>query len=241
MMNFNLKKNLSQGESRDKFNEGISLVLAIFILAATSMISFSFSALVIREIRTSREQVRSEAVIATAEGGAETALYFQQRGLTSGGNVVICPATIHQNSPSFPMGQASYDYCSNLYDNPYVFVSSFDNTDVMLLNDPLNPEDPAAEAGYTDIDVTITSAGGGAIGARVDVFDLSNPNSDPENPDFTTSGLAPGGLIINGLDPDRSYAAFIYPCTNPAGNPLACSFGSVSGFAEAIGGALGIP
>lgn len=221
--------------NRKKNSAGITMLLAIFVLAASSIISFSLGTLVIREIMASRQQSKSESVISSAEGGAETALFFQQRGLTTTGNVSVCPNTLHQDMPAFS-GTISYDVCSNLYDNPYIFTSSFDNVDVVLLNNPLDPANLAASAGYENLHFSITS--GDALGVQADVFDLNDPAFDPSAPFRSVSGSVPGSFSITGLDPNKSYVIFVYPCL---GTPPSCTFGSVNGYVTANGGSKGIP
>lgn len=188
---------------------GVTLILAVVILASVSVISFSLGGLVLREISSSRQLAQSEPVIISAEAGGESALFFRIRKLSAYSQ--ICPAASQQTLSS----GAQFAVCSDLYDNPYIFATSFDKVEVVVLDKPEDPGNPAADYGS----VTITATSGTAVLLKAEAFDLNSPSAPP----LTATIGVPGSGTLS-LDPAKSYALFLYPCGSPP-----CSSGNVSG------------
>jgi len=201
---------------------GITLILAVLILAAVSALSFSLGALAIREIKSSRQLLHSEPALTAAEAGGETALFFRTRGLDQ--YKEVCPTTTSGNLSS---GSASFEVCSDLYDDPFNFSTAYNDIDVVILDNPLDTSDP--RAGYSS--VTISPTAGTATVIRAFAYDLANPSVCPVD-SFPIS--VPGTGTLSGLDPNKSYAVFIYPCGDTAceaGKPKipSCASGTASG------------
>lgn len=199
---------------------GVTLILAVLILAAVSAISFSVGTLVLRELKSSRQLSQSEPVIVSAEAGAETALFFRMRKLADQ-YVSSCPSS-DQGTLS---NGSTYSVCNDYYDNPYIFETHSSDPEVVLLIDPSDPNNVAA--GYSSLTINATSSSPGVIAQLiVEAYDLS-----------ATSTIAAWGTIsIPGsttldLDPQKSYAVFLRPASS----------GSVSGSMTGNSGTKGIP
>lgn len=206
--------------------------MAIFILSATTVITFSIGALALREIVASRQLIKSEPAIVSAEAGAETALYFQLRKIYSAEVTTSCPTL---KTLTLPSG-ATVQVCSNYFDNPYIFTSTSEEVETVLLYDPTDLSSVAA--GYTSLYVVANSGSAGVTQMLVDVRDTSNPSVAAS----LWPVAVPGSVTVSGLDAGKSYAVFLYPCGSPAGSPPTCSSGNtVSGSVTGNGGTKGIP
>ena len=190
--------------------EGITLLTSILVLASVTVVSFSIGALTLRELRASRQLSLSEPAINSAESGGETALFFRLRGINQ--LATTCPAL---STGTLPSG-ADYEFCSNLYDDPFDFETSFSDTDVVLLYNPADSTDPAA--GYSSVVIDAIS-GSGTLQMRAYAYDLEDPNSCPANSGII---IVPGNGSIPVLDPGKSYAVFLFPCGSPGGIPESC-------------------
>lgn len=90
--------------------EGVTLVVAVVLLAAVTFVSFSISTVIVREIGSARLVLRTEPAISGANSGGEIGLFRLLR--ETGGSSA---------SGSTPQSGASYQVTSNLYDDPYEF------------------------------------------------------------------------------------------------------------------------
>lgn len=128
-------------KSDDK-QAGVTLVVAIVMLASVTFISFSISSIVIREIGSARLILKTEPAISAANAGGEVGLYqlLRETGVIS---------------PSGNLGQSSVSYqvTTKLYDNPYVFSIPAGGQADIALYDPTNFNNTAADYGS----VTITN------------------------------------------------------------------------------------
>lgn len=89
---------------------GVTLVIAVVMLAAVTFISFAISTVIIREIGAAQLILRTEPAISGANSGGEIALYRLLREL--GGTTT---------SGTTPQSGASYEVSPRLYVNPYSF------------------------------------------------------------------------------------------------------------------------
>ncbi|MBI4053806.1 MAG: hypothetical protein HY397_00575 [Candidatus Doudnabacteria bacterium] len=213
---------------RTESNAGVTLLTAVMVLAAVTAITFALSTLTLKEIRASRQLAQSEPAILSAEAGAETALFFRIRELTTYNNV--CPTLVTQVLPS---GSSNFSFCNQLYDNPYIFATDSANNEVVLLFDPLNPANPSA--GYGSITVNATSSTAFVPSIQLRIYDLdlaASPDVCSSNPICTTVAI-PGSAAVP-LNPSKSYAIFLIP-TSPG-----TAGGVIQGF-DGSGGSLGIP
>lgn len=205
----------------------MTLITALLILSLTTAVSFALGALTLREIKSSRQLANSEPAIVSAEAGAETAMFFRIRKMSSFTN--SCPTL---NTQTFPAGTTSFSVCNDYYDNPYIFGTNSASNEVVLLFDPTNAANQAA--GYVSINLTATSTTNFVNQMQVRAYDVNQASGQScgTNPVCTTLSVPGGGTL--GLDPSKSYAIFLVPVT--AGN--------VSGFItgrDSAGNAIGIP
>jgi hypothetical protein len=132
-----------------KSQAGVTLLLALMIMAALIAIVFSISSITINELNNANTEINSEPAIAGAEAGAETLLYQDNRGSIS------CSA-----SPSTYKLQTSNVYVvssNTLYNiNPYTFSLGISPSNEMDF-DLYNPCDPNGAPGYTSISIIPTS------------------------------------------------------------------------------------
>src|SRR3989338_2488539 len=146
--------------------EGITLIISIVLLAAVTFVSFSLSALIIREIVATRLFLRSEPALSAANAGGEVGLFRLQRGQ---GSLDISQGTLSQSA-------ATYYLVSDLYDDPYLLtsdaVSCGDATEFWIpLIDAANWENRAANYGG----ITVKNTGECPFNFRV--FSFGNPET----------------------------------------------------------------
>ncbi|PIR97616.1 MAG: hypothetical protein COT91_00490 [Candidatus Doudnabacteria bacterium CG10_big_fil_rev_8_21_14_0_10_41_10] len=209
------------------YDQGITLLIAIIVLSAISLISFSLGSLVLRELRLSRQLALSEPAYSSAEAGAEITLFYRIRGLSQ--NEQICPFTDFGELPS----GATYNVCNDLYDDPLYFNTFTDEVKAILLYDPFDETNSAA--GYNSISVTATS--GTTVNFSVSAYDINAPD-DPPAIDGVLVAVDGTTRVLGGLDPGKSYAIFLDPDPLETGGPKTVN-GSVTG--SPGGGITGIP
>ena len=90
--------------------EGVTLIIAVIMLAAVTFISFSLSAVILREINAAQLILKTEPAISAANAGGEVGLYRLMRGL---GQTSVAGST--------PQSGATYQVDSDLYDDLYLF------------------------------------------------------------------------------------------------------------------------
>lgn len=93
-----------------KNQQGVTLVVAVVLLAGVTFVSFSISTVIIREIASARLVLLTEPAISGANSGGEIGLFrfLREIGGTS-------------TSGSTPQSNATYQVTPDLYDDPYVF------------------------------------------------------------------------------------------------------------------------
>lgn len=184
---------------------GATLILGVMVLASISVISFSLAAIVLREIKASRQLIKSEPAVTAAEAGGEVALFYRIRLLTTHDpGKVACPDEVTED-----FGVANFSVCNNFYDLPFTFTTSAADSKVVVLYDPTNFDSQAA--GYSSLEVHVTS--GSASQVRVEIYDLSQGFGSEgcgTNPRCLTVSMDGIGQLT-GLDPNKSYAVFLIP------------------------------
>lgn len=160
--------------------DGVTLILGLVLLAAITLVSFSLSVIIIREIRTARILSKTEPAIAGANAGGEIGLYRMQRNIAGGIGA----------TGSMQQSQTNYTIVPNLYINDYPFsiitgqhltVGLYDAEDFANQNLPYRS-------------ITVINANGGPV--KVDFFpwaDSTNIICSPNVPSgqSTTCNLAP--------------------------------------------------
>lgn len=157
---------------------GVTLILAVVMLAAITFVSFSLSTIVIREIGGARVLLKTEPAISGALAGGEVGLYQLMREL--GGTT-----TSGSTSP----GGASYQVVSDFYDDPYLFTSTGTQVVVGLFNVE-NPNN--RNPGYQSITI---QNNGGSTPIKVNVISWS----DPGNPVVADVVLSGGSILQRDL------------------------------------------
>ena len=89
---------------------GVTLIIAVIMLAAVTFISFSLSTVILREISAARLILKTEPAISAANAGGEIGLYRLLRDL---GQTGVAGQT--------PQSGASYQVDPDLYDDLYLF------------------------------------------------------------------------------------------------------------------------
>lgn len=184
--------------------DGVTLVISVVLLAAVTFVSFSLSALIIREIVAARLVLKSEPALSAANSGGEVGLYRLQRGA----------GALDEANVSLEQSPATYDLASDLYDNPYLLtsvnVACGATTEFWIpLYDPANWENKSANYGS----VTVSNAGQCPIEFRVFSWSDTDNNVCPSvnmgvgGPSRTCSSLS-GVLTVGGID-DRYILAIL--------------------------------
>ncbi|MBU6447920.1 hypothetical protein KGQ24_03730 [Patescibacteria group bacterium] len=180
-----------------KSEEGVTLLLAIMILAAITAIVFSIATISLNEIRTSSELTKTEPVI-TADGAlAEDQLFRTVRGL---GTVASC------TSPSITtVNSVKVTSCAGYYlDNPYaVSLAASAEKDFYLYN----PVTQGGNPGYTSVGVQLTSGVSGTV--YLCTFDVANCVSNPNVDSRTLSSAGTTSWTSPALDPATQYQLII--------------------------------
>ena len=138
--------------------QGVTLIMAIVMLAVTTFISFSLSVIVVREIKGARLVLQTEPAISGANAGGEVGLYqyTRQTGFTT-------------LSGSLPQSGVDYEIKTELFDDPYLVNSNTEPAKVSLY-DPVNPDNQNAD--YKTVTVKNT---GSPSSIRFRVFSWSDP------------------------------------------------------------------
>lgn len=147
---------------KNKNQDGITLIVAVVLLAAVTFISFSISTIVIREIVASRLTLRSEPALSAANSGGEVGLYrlFREAGgTTATGNLA--------------QSGVSYQVTSDLYDNVYLFNAPYGQETRVLLYDAENPNNLSAD--YGSVQISLDSSSGGMAYKVFSWGDVENP------------------------------------------------------------------
>lgn len=119
---------------------GVTLVVAIVMLASVTFISFLLSSIILREIFGARLIIRTEPAISGANAGGEIGLYQLLRttgSITSGG--------------SLQQSGTNYQVTADFYDDPYPFAVTSGNKGQITLYDPADPSNSAANYGSVTI------------------------------------------------------------------------------------------
>ncbi len=226
----NIKRNNRESE------QGVTLLLALMILAAVTAIVFSIATISINEIRTSSELTKTEPVITADEALAEDQLFRTVRGL---GTVASCasPSTTTVNS-------VSVSSCAGYYsDNPYnLSLAANAEKDFYLYN----PVTQGGNPGFTSLSVQLTSGTSGTV--YLCTFDINNCVS---NPNIDSRALTSGGvtswtspalnpatqyqlIIVNGAGSSATYLVSSSPTGLPAGVTTIDNSGSSQGVTRKI-------
>src|SRR3989338_3467877 len=149
---------------------GVTLIIAIIMLAAVTFISFSLSAVILREINAARLILKTEPAISAANAGGEVGLYKLMRNLGQ-------TATSGQT----PQSGSSYQVVPDLYDDPYVFSVVAGAVIKVGLYNPENVSDEDADYGR----VTLTNNTSGSGPLKVTIYSWS----DSEDPIASCNGV----------------------------------------------------
>lgn len=115
--------------------KGVTLIIAVVMLASVTFVSFALSSVIIREIRVARILLKTEPAISGANSGGEENLYrfIRKQGLVTSG--------------SLPQSAVNYQVTPDFFDNPYNFTIAANSFGRIALYDPENPTNPAANYG----------------------------------------------------------------------------------------------
>ena len=150
-MTSNLIKNSSKLNIKDQ--RGITLLLAILVLAAIVVVTISFSTLATVEVRTTGDDARSEPAITAAEAGAEDALFEGVRGFSG----YISANCANPTVTTLSSNNVTVSNCINYYNpDPYNFTMASAQGEYVYV---YNPTNQSANPGYTSISVSVTGGG----------------------------------------------------------------------------------
>lgn len=186
---------LAKRDNLLKKEQGVTLVVAIVLLAAITFISFSISTIVIREIVAARLTLKSEPAISAANSGGEVGLY---RLFRETGGVAV--------SGSLAQSGVTFQVTPDLYDDFYAFTAPAGQETRVLLYDAENINNPAADFGsaaiqmdpgsgiatyritdWTNVETTLYS---GTLGAGGTTGELSLNSSDDRYIIYILAGSA---------------------------------------------------
>lgn len=177
---------------------GITMLLSILILASLSVMVFSLASIVINEIRTSGDLIRTEPNIVAAQAATEDGLYLAMRGL---GSLNACSPT---PAPVIYSNGVSVVTCADYYyPNPYDFNLSASSRQDFYLYDPVNQLN---NPGYTGVSVNLTSGYGGTV--YLCNFNITDCVGGPYVATYSLSPLTPS-WSYNALDPALKYQLVI--------------------------------
>lgn len=151
------------GGPTSKSQSGVTLIIALVMLASVTFISFSISTIIIREIGSARLVLKTEPAISGANAGGEVGLYqlLRQTGQITSGDTLSTSG-------------AQFQVTTKLYDNPYPFSIPAGSTLSVALYDATNFNNPAAD--YGSVTITNNEAGSNPIKVQIYSFgDLVNP------------------------------------------------------------------
>lgn len=197
--------------------DGITMVVAIMLLAGISFASFTLSSIILREIQAGQLIQDSAPAIAGAYSGVEIGLYRLHRNL---GSLAVTGGTLSQSG-------ATFDVIPDFFDDPFTFTASGGQALTVSLYDPANLA--AIDPGYRR--VTITSVSGRRFSAEVvswgsaGTIVCSNPN--------ISNGQS---LNCNLSGPDFRYQITI----RVSGSSSGTAVGTIQAF-DASGAPLGVP
>jgi hypothetical protein len=130
---------------------GVTLLLAVLMLAAITTIVFGIAAFTINEIRSSAEVSRSAPSITGAQAVAEENLFVGVRGI---GALPECDNPDRQVLAN----KVTVSSCASYYEkNPYSLSLSADQRADLYM---VNPSDQQSDPGYTEVAVSLNTANG---------------------------------------------------------------------------------
>jgi hypothetical protein len=163
---------------------GVSLLMAVLVLASITAISFSLATIVFIEIRASADFVRSERALYASYAITEEALFKYSRGATFN----------YLNGEETLNGVALEATESSTTTSPYSDALSAGASEQYTL---VNPEDPNGPGGYGGIQITNVSQNGATI--QVQLYSI-----DPaEEGGARTLVTEAGPLAFNESFPDN--------------------------------------
>ncbi|OGE82821.1 MAG: hypothetical protein A2846_00675 [Candidatus Doudnabacteria bacterium RIFCSPHIGHO2_01_FULL_49_9] len=128
--------------SKNSPEAGVTLIMAIVLLAAVSLTSFTLSSVILREVESAGLIQDSAPAIAGAYSGGEVGLYILQKNVGS----------IDLSNQSLSDGGASFDIISDLTDDPLLVTVVDTQNGYINLYDPENYEEQ--DTGIRSIEVT---------------------------------------------------------------------------------------
>lgn len=156
-------RNLEPGNRFRFGQDGVTLVVAMVMLASVMFISFAISSIIIREIGVARVILSSEPAISGASSGSEVALYRlfrEQSGTAATGQL--------------PQSGAGYQVVPDLYDDFYAFSATNGEEIKVGLYDAENPNNKQPSPLYAAVSI-INGPGNAQVQYRVNSW--SYPDS----------------------------------------------------------------
>ena len=180
-----------------KNQDGVTLLLAILILAAISIVALSFSSIAKDELQSSGDSLRSEPAISGAEAGTEDALFEDIRGFGSS-LATNCSSPSQSTLSNGVLIQSCTNY---YYPNPYAFtLAPFVPQQFYLYN----PASQSSPSGYTSVSLTMNNSDTGGL-VLIDLCSWSNNNCS-QFPDLVGNyPLSAGQTWTETLDPSQKY------------------------------------
>src|SRR6476620_9116923 len=134
--------------------KGITLLLALLVMAAIGSIIFSVAAITLNEIKTSSDITKSEPSVTGAEAVAEEILYKSIRGIGAETVSNDCSA----QSATTLGNQVSVRSCLSYYQsNPYTLIIDPNGEHDFYI---YNPADQSVQPGYTSVKVSMDTGSG---------------------------------------------------------------------------------
>ncbi len=177
---------------------GVTLLLSLLVLASIMAVVLSFAAIVINEIRSSGELIKTGPAVTAAYAGAELGLYYAVRGVGNYSTNCSSPTTTQ-----FSNG-AALSSCLNYYlPNPENLTLQPNDEQDYYLYDPINQ---SGNPGYTNLQITLNSGQDATINfCSWSAVDCANA------PDLSSAAISAGQTWSSGaLNPSNSYQLIVF-------------------------------
>lgn len=148
-----LNKDMLLNHKQIKNQRGVTLLLALLVMAALTAIVFSAAAIIYNEVKTSGDLTKTEPIITADEAVAEDSLFKLARGFST---LASC-----LSPSSSTVGSVTVTTCGDYYEvNPYLLNLAINARRDFYL---YNPANQSASPGYTSVSIQMNSGFQGTV------------------------------------------------------------------------------
>lgn len=156
-----MTSHMQNNQDKNKSQAGVSLMLAVLVLAGITAIAFSVAAIVFTEIRSSGDLLRTEPALYAVQSVTEEAFYSTTRDVTN------FPFSTSINNVTLTTAQRSFD------PSPQAYVVYYNTDTKFSLADSANPFRNA----YTTVKIDYVSPISG-VTVNVDVYQYQDTGNN---------------------------------------------------------------